>query len=100
MKIAWKNRKVQLMALAACLGLAAVGFVSTDLSLSPFLSSAGDGQGAKSTEYVIPIVSPSNFFPEAIAAMPRTSLPESFAPGSDSRLNDYQLERDSCCIGN
>jgi hypothetical protein len=99
MTIAWKNRKVNLMALAACLGVAAVGFVSTDLSFSPFLSLASDGQRARTTEYVIPIVSPS-FLPEAIAAMPRTSLHESFAPGSDSRLDDYRLEHDSCCIGN
>lgn len=103
MKIAWKDRKVKLMALAACLGLAAVGFVSTDPTFSPFLSPSSDGQSAKSTEYVTAIASPSNFFPGATAAVPSTSLHESLAPnivGGDSRLDNYRLERDSCCIGN
>jgi len=99
MTIAWKNRKVNLIVLAACLGMAAAGFVSTQW-FSPVLSPASDGQRARLTEYVIPMVSPSNLFPEATAAMPGTSLNGSFASGSDSRLDDYRLERDSCCIGN
>ena len=103
MKITWKNRKVALITVTACVGLAAAGFVSTALTFSPSLWPSSDAQSAKSTEHATAGEFPSNLFPAATAAVPIKSMHESLAPyieGGDSRLDDYRLERDSCCIGN
>ncbi|MGZ8153976.1 MAG: hypothetical protein ACXWUK_01620 [Burkholderiales bacterium] len=58
------------------------------------------------TALVVPPVrvegSPSGLFGQAMAALPGPSqaTPVPQIAGGDSRVDDYRLERDSCCIGN
>lgn len=95
MDVARKTRKVSLITAAVGISVAAVALVSTDL----FSSFTGLSSTAQSTT----VASPSNFFPEANAALPGTSPHSSLVSdgaGGDSRSDNYQLERDSCCIGN
>ena len=101
MKLAWKTREIRLITAAVGISVAAVALVSTDL-FAPFTSLSSTAQSARST-VVTTVGSPSNFFPEANAAVPGTSLHSSLVSdgvGGDSGSDNYQLERDSCCIGN
>src|SRR5262245_10754698 len=94
-------RIVTFAVVAACLGTAAVGFGLSDLPHSAIGSRSGEGQGAEPTPNVTAVAHPSNLLPSATAATPALPLREllvSLIKGGDSRLDNYQLERDSCCL--
>jgi hypothetical protein len=102
MKTRWdpEFRDGQALFKALCFGAASIVLFSMILMLSPFLG--------PSTEAIYAGMdpaggtSPSAFIREAAAAM-TGNVPQAAAnatAASDSRLENYQLERDSCCIGN
>ena len=90
MKTAWTRHKLGLITVAAIIGVLMAGFVQIGL-LAPSASLSGTSEST--------VASLDNLFPRATAAVPITPLRASLAPeaGGDSRLDNYQLERDSCC---
>jgi hypothetical protein len=101
MKICAEYRDGRQLLSAFCFGIAALGLFFTALAFSPFLERPYEMQTARPT--VSAEASPYNLFRSAAAA-PISTVPAS-APwpdsiDGDSRSNNYQLERDACCVGN
>jgi hypothetical protein len=86
---------------ASCFGIAAFALFFVALAFSPFLGRPDDMQTARPT--LSAEASPYNLFRSAAAAPISTvpaPAPSPDSIGSDSRSNNYQLERDACCVGN
>lgn len=101
MKIHSEYRDGRHLLSAFCFGIAALGLFFISLAFSPFLGRPDDMQTARAT--VSAEASPYNLFRSAAAA-PISTVPAP-APGpnsidGDSRSDNYQLERDACCVGN
>ena len=82
-------------------GAVSVGAVMIAVGLMAFPGSSSDMQRAEREPSAD--ASPSGLVSSAAAAVrgdvPLVRTPPNIS-GDDSRLNDYQLERDSCCVGN
>ena len=100
MKIPWEYRNCRSALGALAFGATSLGIFFALLAFSPFLGPSGDTADAQRS--VTAGASASTFVRKASAAAPMNVLhaPAENTIGSDSRTNDYQLERDSCCIGN
>jgi hypothetical protein len=100
-KIDWEYRDGRQLLSALCFGIATLGLFFITLAFSPFLGQSDDVHSATPTASAE--ASPYDIFRSAAAA-PISTVPAS-APGptsmdGDSRLDNYQLERDACCVGN
>jgi hypothetical protein len=97
----WEYRNCSSLAKAVCFGTASIGLFFVVLTFSPFVGT-GDMEHAK--QDASSGTAPSVLIREATAAVPAILSNSNPAlvtiPGADFRLENYQLERDSCCIGN
>jgi hypothetical protein len=98
----YKTRRA--LAAATGFGIVALSALSLVLIFSPFLNQPQHAQAAQTIVHVKADPSPSEFFRGAMAAMQETMMlpvmDSSQIVGADSRLNNYRLERESCCVGN
>jgi hypothetical protein len=81
-------------------GIAALIAFALVVRFSPFMDTHETQTSASVLAKAGP--SPSKLFRGATAAMPETVSATNVPSivGGDSRLDDYRLERESCCVGN
>ena len=101
MNIRWEYRDGRQLLRALCFGVPALAVFLVVLAFSPFPGSPSDVRTIGGP--VSAGASPYGLFREAMGA-PISSVmeltPTLTIVEGDSRSNDYQLERDACCVGN